>query len=252
MNKEKHTKLDRSPAYPRVDLKTALDRAQQVYQHENKNRAPRSAIFEHWGYKLKSDSARTTLASLRYYGLVNVEGRGDGRTAQLTDLALDILLDNREDTSERENLIKKAALTPTINAELWNEYKGNFPSHQSLKYSLLREKGFTERGVEDFISSYQSTLEFAKLTSDSDTPTPDEGKEHEDDSMQQTNGHSALHHATQQPQHLNETGQNVQLPLSSDSWAVLSAQFPLTEQNWKQMISVLNAMKPALVENAEK
>lgn len=40
---------------------------------------------------------------------------------------------------------------------------------------------------------------------------------------------------------------DVQLPLSADSWAVLRAPFPLDERAWEQMMTVLNAMKPALV-----
>jgi hypothetical protein len=40
---------------------------------------------------------------------------------------------------------------------------------------------------------------------------------------------------------------NVQLPLSADLWATLSAPFPLSESAWNQMVAILNAMKPALV-----
>lgn len=43
----------------------------------------------------------------------------------------------------------------------------------------------------------------------------------------------------------------VQIPLSAGSWAILSADFPLSESAWTQMMIVLNAMKPALVEGKE-
>lgn len=39
----------------------------------------------------------------------------------------------------------------------------------------------------------------------------------------------------------------IQIPLSLTDWASLEAAFPLSEENWQQMIAVLNAMKPALV-----
>jgi len=41
----------------------------------------------------------------------------------------------------------------------------------------------------------------------------------------------------------------IQLPLTSKSWAFLNAPFPLNETMWNQMINILNAMKPALVSN---
>jgi len=40
---------------------------------------------------------------------------------------------------------------------------------------------------------------------------------------------------------------DIQLPLSTNSWATLSAEFPLTQSGWTQLLAVLNAMKPALV-----
>ena len=52
------------------------------------------------------------------------------------------------------------------------------------------------------------------------------------------------------PQIVPGTSKNIrdiQLPLSASSWATLSANFPLSEDGWKRMITVLEAMKPALV-----
>ncbi len=39
----------------------------------------------------------------------------------------------------------------------------------------------------------------------------------------------------------------IQVPLSATEWAALQAPFPLTPAKWEQMLTVLNAMKPALV-----
>ena len=40
----------------------------------------------------------------------------------------------------------------------------------------------------------------------------------------------------------------IQLPLSISEWATLEAGFPLSETKWNQMLAVLTAMKPALVQ----
>lgn len=42
----------------------------------------------------------------------------------------------------------------------------------------------------------------------------------------------------------------IPLPLSPDIWAHLTVPCPLTEAEWAQMMTVLEAMRPALVETA--
>ncbi len=47
---------------------------------------------------------------------------------------------------------------------------------------------------------------------------------------------------------LFSTKRRVVIPLlAGDKWVTLSAEFPLTEQQWEQLMSVLEAMKPGLV-----
>ena len=40
----------------------------------------------------------------------------------------------------------------------------------------------------------------------------------------------------------------VPIPIQGSAWPALKAAFPLSEEAWAQMIAVLNAMKPGLVE----
>lgn len=46
--------------------------------------------------------------------------------------------------------------------------------------------------------------------------------------------------------------QVIALPLAANEWASLRAPFPLSERKWKQMLAVLEAMKPALVQDGEQ
>ena len=250
-NTQKNKPKPRSPSYPGIALEEAITRARQIYSHERENKAHISAIFSHWNYKRSSGLARIALASLKYYGLIKIEGSGDSRKVQLTDLALDILLDSREDSSERDSAIKRAALSPTINLDLWNKYQGSLPSDQSLKFSLQREMGFTERGVEEFLVNFHRTLEYSNLLSQSDTPELEEDISSKEEKTQ-LNAEHLITHDSPLPSPQPGLMRNVQLPLSSDSWATLSAQFPLTEVSWKQMIAVLEAMKPALVKSEDQ
>ena len=160
------------------------------------------------------------------------------------------MLDDREDSSERDSAIKRAALSPTINSDLWNKYQGNLPSNQNLKFTLQRDMGFTGRGVEEFLMNFHRTLEYANLHSQSDTPEHEEGKSDKEEetnlSTEQVVTHDRLV-LSSQPGLMRD----IQLPLSSDSWATLSAHFPLTQDSWDQMIAVLQAMKPALIKNKD-
>lgn len=49
------------------------------------------------------------------------------------------------------------------------------------------------------------------------------------------------------PPPLDGNVRDIQLPLSADSWATLRAQFPMSEAAWQRLMTLLDAMKPALV-----
>jgi hypothetical protein len=61
----------RSPRAPSIALDDAIGRALKVYEAEGKHPAPIDVVARHIGYKNPSSgAAATTLASLRYYGLL--------------------------------------------------------------------------------------------------------------------------------------------------------------------------------------
>lgn len=168
-------KRTRSPAYPFINLETALERAKQFHDNEQRNAANVTVAATHWGFAEGSSYAAQTIASLIYFGLMQDEGTGDRRTVQLTQTALRILLDNRPDSQERAQLIKQAALTPKIHKQLWD--KGwTALSDANLRHRLLFEweTPFNENAIDGFIAEYKSTIAFAKLV-ESDKITSDDG-----------------------------------------------------------------------------
>ena len=44
---------------------------------------------------------------------------------------------------------------------------------------------------------------------------------------------------------------NVEIPTAIRPWPVLTVPFPMSETLWKQMMAMLEAMKPAIVESEE-
>jgi hypothetical protein len=153
----------RSPSFPFVGLREALDRARAFYEAEQRNSARIETAASHWGYSPKSSGGKQTIAALRSFGLLD----GDS-LVKLSGRALRILLDERldergGDSEERRRLVQQAALLPPIHARLWERYGAELPSPQTLKLSLILDEGFNESSVDHFLTEYRETLEYARL-----------------------------------------------------------------------------------------
>src|SRR5438270_6210135 len=148
-NESQHKKVRvRSPAYPAFSLKVALDKAQTIYRHEKRTAAPVAVVTKHCGLDIKSSGALRLIAALKQFGLVVELGSGDDRKVKLSDLALDILLSDSDDSPKRAAAVKVAALSPKIHKNLWDHYNGELPSDATMKAYLLRELEFNDTQVD--------------------------------------------------------------------------------------------------------
>lgn len=163
---------DRSPRYPSIPLRRAIERAREFYRAEGKHAAQSEVAVTHWGYTAKSSGGKLTLAALRAYGLLENVGGG----VKLSDRALRIILDEREPSPERVALIREAALSPAIHRKLWDKYKADLPSPASLRHALLMEFEFADNAVNDFVREYKETLAFAGLDGSASMEAPEEAK----------------------------------------------------------------------------
>lgn len=154
----------RSPAYPSLDLASAVDRARVFYSYEKRSAANVVVAVSHWGYGPLSSGGKQTLAALISYGLMKDEGSSEQRKVSLTDLAFRILLDDRPDSPERELAIKRAALTPRIHQEILAKWPGLEVSDANLRHYLLVERKFNETGARDLVKELRATVSFAGLT----------------------------------------------------------------------------------------
>ena len=158
MDEAEARKKVRSPSFPFIGLREALDRARAFYEAEQRNAARPETAAAHWGYSSKSSGGKQTIAALRSFGLLE----GDS-LVKLSGRALRIVLDDRGPSEERERLLQQAALLPPIHARLWERYGAELPSPQTLKLSLILDEGFNENSVDDFLTEYRETLEYARL-----------------------------------------------------------------------------------------
>lgn len=155
----------RSPKYPFIPLHKALDRAEQLYREESRNYTPIAVATGHWGYKPKSSGGLQTVGALIGYGLLEDQGSGQERKVRITELARRILLDQRPESHERDRLIREVATTPAIFGTLWSRWRDvGIPSQSSMRHTLVFDYDFNENTVDDFISVFTQTVEFAGLT----------------------------------------------------------------------------------------
>jgi hypothetical protein len=175
----------RSPAYPALNLKAAIERAYDFYRAEGRNAAALPVSLQHWGYSKRSGSGLKALAALKSFGLIEVTGSGDAQRIKLSDLALRIILDEREDSPDRTRAIATAALRPKIHKKLWNLWHADMPSHGNIRHHLIFEEKFNENFVDDFIKEYKSTIEYANV---GELVAAEEQREDNDDKQGQETG----------------------------------------------------------------
>lgn len=230
-----------------------MELARKVHAQAKHHPLDPELAFQAWNLKSKSGQALVSIAALKRFGLLEaMSQRGPHRgKVRVSDLALGILLDEREDSAERAGLIRQAALRPSIHAELWKQYDGELPENAALRFHLQRDRKFTESGAGDFIEQFRSTIAFAEL--ESGAPPSGDG---DDDSHEVEADEDAPMRATrprQSPASATTAKpsadiREVPIPIAGSEWPRLKARFPLTEDAWNQMIKVLEAMRPGLVQ----
>lgn len=241
---EHKKKRDRSPGYPGIDLEEAISKASTLYRQESKHAAPVEVILQHWGYtSKKSSGGLVALAALKKFGLLMDEGTGKGRQARISEDAFHILVDDVPNSPERLRLIQKAALTPSIHQELWDQYAGNLPSDSTLKVQL-RNRGFTERAATAFIEEFHHTISFAKLSASGAMSWHTEETPKEDNSR--------IPPLAKVTQNAIPTVRSFDIPLYGHEVASIKVPYPLSEDDWKQLEETLKLWKPTLVRKTAK
>lgn len=156
-------RIGRSPAYPSFPVEKAISQVQILYKNEGKYETPAGTATAAWGYSIKSSGGRQALATLKYYGLIEVSGDGDGRKVKVSSIALDILQDTREDETEKQKLIRKVALAPAIHKALFDAYPDGLASDGTVTHYLVKEQGYSPDAARDVLAEFKQTCAYAGL-----------------------------------------------------------------------------------------
>lgn len=160
---QQRRRVGRSPAYPFLSVQKAIDKARDLHAREAVYAAPLESALKAWGYGPKSSGGRQTLATMKYYGLIDISGEGEKRRIKVSDVARRIILDQREDDSEKRQLIRKVALTPAIHRALYEEYPTGLASDGSVLHFLIFDQGYNEEAARELIGEFKETASYIGL-----------------------------------------------------------------------------------------
>lgn len=143
----------RSPNYPRLSLRDAIERASKLYKAEYTHKTDKKAVAAALGYTSLNGASLTAISTLKQYGLLHE----DGDSLRVSEDVVPLIMLPQGDP-ERVEALLRAASTPRLFSELREEYGETLPSDVSLRYALIK-KGYTEKAANEVIRAYRDTLE---------------------------------------------------------------------------------------------
>ncbi len=172
------SKRPRSPNYPTVGLREAVDRVGRLYQKDNKAGAPPEMAAVHIGFGKPHGQAMSALAALKKFGLVT---KLNGRIVP-TQRAIEII-NLPEADPRRHKAIRDAAMEPEIYRELIDQHRASgWPAEEVLASELVTYKGFIKNAADALVRDLFDSMEFAGL---SDTSAL-ESEQETDSTMEET------------------------------------------------------------------
>jgi hypothetical protein len=148
---------DRSPNYPALSLEAALVAVRKLKTADGTSPVPQETLAKFAGHNKMSGPARSKIAGIRQYGLIDSAGPGKVRVA---DRALPLFFHEPADR-EYQQTLKALALTPPLFSALFENYAQ--ASEATIRLHLVRERKFSEEGAKKLARIFKDNLVFAKL-----------------------------------------------------------------------------------------
>jgi hypothetical protein len=168
---------DRSPSFPFIPLKTAVERLEAFEKKFGRHPTPASRAGLAWGLKGKSSQGDQTLAALKSFGLVKYDGMGAARHVSLTEEGRNYL--RAQQDSVKKEILKICALRPKIIRKFWASWQADRPTDEVALDKLVLDDRFSDAGARTFLKIYDDTISFAGLSASD--KIPELGDEADDD-----------------------------------------------------------------------
>ena len=235
----------RSPNYPSIDLQEAVSVVATLYEGSAQVRGvgrgeftPQDAAAA-WGYTSTTGPVKHRMATLRQYGLL--EGKKGGNP-KLSDRALTLILRDPGALEHREALTA-AASDPDIFEELHRTMPN--AADDALRQHLIVQRNFTRAGADRLIVVFRASIAYAGAYEYGNIAAQDQPEDNDDNKEGMQVPPAAQSPAAPTPP-VDPRTRSVTIPLPGTSWATLQAPFPLSTATWRQMLKMLDALKPGL------
>jgi hypothetical protein len=142
----------RSPNYPSISLKDAIDKVRKIYEAEHTHVTSREVVARDLGYNSLNGASLPIIGSLKRYQLLEDAGEG----LKISEDAVTIL-ELPETEPQRIEAVRRAAFAPSFFQELWQEFGGKLPSDANLRHYLIRKK-FLPKAADELIRVYRDNF----------------------------------------------------------------------------------------------
>ncbi len=236
----------RSPNYPRLSLRDAIERASKLYKAEHTHKTDKKAVATALGYTSLNGASLTAISTLKQYGLL--EEDGDGLRVSEDAVPLSIL---PQGDPERVEALFRAASAPRLFSELREEYGETLPSDVSLRYALIK-KGYTEKAANEVIRAYRDTLELVSEETAEYTDA-DDGQQTVEPPME----HTAANRQVPAPRAygggigVSNDAREMIFQLPGNSAARIELLGDVTQEGIDMLTTILNAQKLAFPKESQ-
>src|ERR1700756_4539488 len=150
-------KRDRSPSFPFIPLRNAIERLTAFEEHHKRAGVPPDRVGPSWGMKTNTSQAQQTLAALRAYGLLEIQLTSEGRRVVISEDGR-VYLRAQQDSVKQE-VLRRAALRPKQIQKYWHDWGTGRPKDAAcLDALVVQGGGFSEDGAEKFLKVYDETI----------------------------------------------------------------------------------------------
>lgn len=171
----------RSPNYPAISLREAVERLQKLFGKAQSQTISRDQASEAMGYDGLHGASLGAISALLKYGLLE---KAD-KKVHVSERAMSIIAPHNE--QERQKALGDAAFAPTLFNDLRERFLGGVPSDDKLRSYLLR-KNFSSSALDRVVRSYRETIE---LVTEEAGDYNDESQSAEPDTMREPSEHSS-------------------------------------------------------------
>jgi hypothetical protein len=172
---------ERSPSFPFIPLKAALDRLVEFDAVFPRQEPPADRVYLAWKMKGDTSQAQQTLAAIKAFGLVDYKGGGPKRPVVLTEDGRTYL--RAQQDSVKRDVAKRVALKPKWIAYFWKEWGANrVPDPIRLDALVLNHK-FNGGAAPRFLKVYDETIAYAGLPESDKSSVLEEDADAPDDEL---------------------------------------------------------------------